>query len=298
MNTRIYHNATELKGFSIKNCPSMPPAGAVLMCEPKYYTVSEGRNPYMKASIGKVDTRKAQAQWEDLRDAFKELGCGVSFIEPVEGFEDMVFTAHTVFTGLSCQMDKICVLGQMRHPARRGEVAHFAKWFRRAGYRVIQLKDETLTFEGAGDCLWHPGKRLLWGGYGFRTDLEVYPEIAQAFEAPVIQLKLVNERFYHLSTCFCPLTHEAVLVYPSAFAPESLELILKLFPIVLAAEELEAAAKLPCSAAIVDSTVLLQKGAATARRQIKAIGLKTRETETSEFIKSGGSSHSLKMHLY
>ena len=68
MNVRLYKSASELKGFSVKNCPSMPLPGAVLMCEPKYYDVSEGRNPFMSASIGKVDSKKAMAQ------AMKERG--------------------------------------------------------------------------------------------------------------------------------------------------------------------------------------------------------------------------------
>jgi N-dimethylarginine dimethylaminohydrolase len=276
----------------------MPAPGSVLMCEPRYYTVTEGRNPYMAASIGKVDRQKALTQWHGVKTAFEELGMPVKTIEPVEGFEDMVFAANQTFTGLNRQMEKICVLGQMRHPARRGEVAHFEKWFRDAGYKIVKLKDETLTFEGTGDCVWHPGKRLLWGGYGFRTDPEIYNEVADAFEAPVVTLKLVHERFYHLDTCFCPLTQDAVLIYPSAFAPESLELILKLFPIVLAADEKEASSKLVCNASIVDSTAIVQAGAQAAIRQIKAIGLKVRETETGEFLKSGASSFCLKMHLF
>jgi N-dimethylarginine dimethylaminohydrolase len=298
MKIRIYQNATELKGFSVKNCPSMPAPGSVLMCEPRYYTVTEGRNPYMTASIGKVDSEKAMTQWQGVKTAFEELGMPVSTIDPVEGLEDMVFAANQTFTGLTRKMEKVCVLSHMRHPARRGEVVHFEKWFRDAGYKIINLKDKALTFEGMGDCVWHPGKRLLWGGFGFRSDPEIYQELAEAFEAPVVLLKLVHEKFYHLDTCFCPLTPEAVLIYPPAFSPESLELILKLFPIVLAADEKEASSKLACNASIVESTAIIQKGAETAIRQINAIGLKVREEDTSEFLKSGASSFCLKMHLY
>lgn len=147
--------------------------------------------------------------------------------------------------------------------------------------------------------MWHPGKRLLWGGYGFRTDPEAYADVARAFEAPVMALKLVNEKFYHLDTCFCPLTTEAALIYPPAFSPESLELILKVFPIVLAAEEKEAAEKLPCNAAVLDSKIaLIQKESVSAIRHLKALGLDVRELDTSQFIQSGGSVFCLKMFLY
>jgi N-dimethylarginine dimethylaminohydrolase len=298
VNTRIYSSATELKGFSFKNCPAMPLPSGALMCPPTFYDVTEARNPFMAASLGKVDKPAAQQQWEGLKAAFESLSRPVRVIEPVSGQEDMVFSANQTLTGLTRHMEKVCVLSQMRHPARRGEVSHFERWFKSEGYRIVRLKDPAATFEGMGDCLWHPGKRLLWGGHGFRTDPEVYDEIAVAFEAPVLTLKLVNERFYHLSTCFCPLTQEAVLVYPSAFSPDSLELILRLFPIVLAAEEREATERLACCAGLLDSTVLMQKGAATAARHIRAIGLTVLEVETSEFIKSGSSVANLRMHLY
>lgn len=298
MNIRIYQSASDLKGFSIKNSPSMPLPTGALMCEPRYYNITEAHNPFMRGSIGTVDTSKAMAQWQDVKKTIEGLGCPVKTIEPVEGLEDMVFAANQTFTGLTRKMEKVCLLGQMRHPSRRLEVPHFEKWFEKEGYRIARLKDSSLTFEGMGDCLWHPGKRLLWGGFGFRTDPEVYEEVAQIFEVPVVALKLVNERFYHLDTCFSPLNQEAVLIYPAAFAPESLELILKLFPIVLAADEQEAMKKLVCNTTIIDATSILQAGASTAAHQIQAIGLDVHEVDTSEFIKSGASSFCLKMNLY
>lgn len=298
MNKRIYSEATELKGFSIKNCPSMPPPAGALMCPPDHYNISEVRNPYMASGLGQVDLTAARSQWDGVRAALEKLGRAVRTIDPVEGLEDMVFAASQTLTGLTTRMEKVCMLAQMRHPARRGEVEHFERWFRSEGYKIVRLKDSAMTFEGMGDCVWHPGKRLLWGGHGFRTDPEVYERVAESFETPVVRLKLVNERFYHLSTCFCPLTQDAVLIFPTAFAPASLELILKMFPIVLVAEEREAMESLPCNAAVIDSTVLIQKDATAAIRHIQAIGLRVAEVETSEFIKSGSSVHNLRMHVY
>jgi N-dimethylarginine dimethylaminohydrolase len=299
MNTRIYSQVGDLKGFSAKNCPSMPGFNSVLMCPPDYYDVSEARNPIMAENIGRVDRNLARAQWESVKAAFEKLGKKVRTMEPVSGFEDMVFSATQTLVGLTSRMEKVCLLGHMRHPSRRGEVAHFEKWFVSEQYRIARLKDPAMTFEGMGDCLWHPGKRLLWGGHGFRTDAEVYEHVAEAFEAPVILLKLVNERFYHLHTCFCPLTQEAVLIYPPAFSPESLEMILRMFPVVLAAGEREAVTKLPCNAAVVDSgTAIIQKGAVNAIRHLKALGLNALEVDTSEFLKSGASVCCLRMPLF
>ena len=298
MKPRLYSSAGELKGFSVKNCASMPSPTGILMCPPDHFDVSEARNPYMGEKKGTVDRVRALAQWTSVREAFEALGRPVETLEPVAGFEDMVFAANQTLTGLTPRMERVCFLSRMRHPSRQGEVPYFESWFKNKGYRIARVKDTAFSFEGMGDAAWHPGKRLLWGGHGFRTDPEVYEEIAKTFEIPVVMLKLVNERFYHLDTCFCPLTPEAVLIYPPAFDPDSLELILRLFPIVLAADEREASSKMPCNATVIDSTAVMQKGAETAIRHMKAMGVSTIEVETDEFLKSGGSVFCLQMHLY
>lgn len=299
MSRNLYRSVNDLKGFSLKNCPSMPDPAGVLMCPPDHYDVVEVKNPFMAGQVGHVDRDGARRQWDGVRLAFEAAGKPVSLIDPVPGLEDMTFCANQTMVGLTPRMEKVCLLGQMRHSSRRKEVPHFEAWFKQRGYTIARLKDSTVLFEGAGDALWHPGKRLLWGGYGFRSQPEAYEDVARAFDSPVILLKLVNERFYHLDTCFCPLTPEAVLIYPSAFDAASLELILKMFPIVLTAGESEAVSQMACNAAVVDShTAIVQRGAAAVSRHMGGMGLKVAEVETGEFMKSGGSVYCLKMFIY
>ncbi|OGR86656.1 MAG: hypothetical protein A3J74_10205 [Elusimicrobia bacterium RIFCSPHIGHO2_02_FULL_57_9] len=299
MSRLIYKTVGDLKGFSLKNCPAMPDPAGVLMCPPDYYDVKEVHNPFMVGQTGTVNRPLARRQWDEMRAAFEAAGKPVSLIQPVAGLEDMVFCSNQTLVGLAPGMEKVCLLSQMRHSSRRREVPAFEAWFKENGYRITRLKDSSVSFEGAGDALWHPRKRLIWGGHGFRSQPEAYEEVARAFEAPVILLKLVNERFFHLDTCFCPLTPEAVLIYPSAFDGESLELILKIFPVVLTASELEAIRSMACNAAVIDSnTAILQKGAAGVTSHMQAMGLKVVEVDSSEYIKSGGSVYCVKMFLY
>ncbi|MBI3549541.1 MAG: hypothetical protein HY078_10925 [Elusimicrobia bacterium] len=299
MNKQVYTHVNDLKGFSAKNCPSLPAPGNLLMCPPDFFDVVDVKNPFMVGKQGTVDKALARRQWDSVKDAFVAAGKSVKTISPVEGLEDMVFCANQALVGLTTRMERVCVPAHMRHSSRRREVPYYEKWFESEGYRVARLSDPSATFEGAGDCRWHPGKRLLWGGYGFRTDPEVYSEIAEIFETPILRLKLANERFYHLDTCFCPLNQEAVLIYPPAFDASSLELILKMFPVVLAAEEGEAVRGLACNAAVVDSKLaIMQKGSSVSVRHMKAVGLDVAEVDTSEFIKSGGSVFCMSSAVY
>ena len=300
MSARIYRSIHDLQGFSLKNCPPMPQPSGVLMCAPDFYQVLAVKNPYMSGHVGAVDLAKARRQWDDLKKSFDDAGCPVSLIEPTPGLEDMVFCANQSLVGTRPDGEKLAFLSAMRHLSRRREVDAFEHWYRARGYRVVKLKPGGhATFEGSGDAVWHPGKRLLWGGYGFRSDAEVFDQVARAFHTPVVLLKLVNERFFHLDTCFCPLTPEAVLIHPAAFDAASLELILKIFPIVVTATEYDTVAKMACNAAVVRSKIaIIQKGATTVANHMRALGLTICEVDTSQFIKSGGSAYCMKQFLF
>lgn len=299
MSSTVYRSVEELKGLSTKNCQAVPEPVRALMCPPDYYEVRDSRNPFAAGHAGRVNPQMARRQWQELRDALVAAGMEVALIPAVAGLADMVFCANQSFVGLTPKFERLCVLGSMRYPARRREVAACEAWFRQAGYRVTALKDKNATFEGAGDAIWHPGRRLIWGGFGFRSDSGVYDELARQFCAPVVVLKLVNERFPHLDTCFCPLTQESVLIYPAAFDAESLALIFRLFPVIITASESEAVRQMVCNAVVVGGkTVLLQRNAPNAARHLTALGQEVVEVDASEFIKGGGGARALQMFVF
>ncbi len=70
----------------------------VLLCPPNYFDVVDQKNPYMSRKFA-VDRVKARSQWESLCSILQQHGCEIETIEPVEGFEDMVFAANQVFVG-------------------------------------------------------------------------------------------------------------------------------------------------------------------------------------------------------
>ncbi len=300
MSARLYRSIHDLKGFSLKNCPPMPEPSGVLMCAPDHYKALAAKSAYLPGHAGLVNPEKARRQWEELKSAFDAAGCPASLIDPTPGLEEMVFCANSSLAGTRPDGEKVALLSAMRHASRRREIDGFGAWYKKHDYRVVKLTPGGhATFEGSGDAVWHPGKRLLWGGFGFLSDLEIFDQVARAFHSPVILLKLVNERFHHLHTCFCPLTSEAVLIHPAAFDAASLELILKIFPIVVTATEADAVVKMACNATVVRSkTAILQQGATAVSNHMRALGLHVREVDTSEFIKSGGSVYGMKQYLF
>jgi N-dimethylarginine dimethylaminohydrolase len=299
MPAQVISKVEELERLNPAQLPARPEPERVLMCEVDYFDVVDVKNPYMEGNIGAVDKARAREQWERLRRAFEEAGHEVVTIASVKGLEDMVFAANQVLPGMSRDGTPYVLLSRMCHASRQREVPYYRAWFERRGYKVYELADESDRFEGQGDAIWHPGKQLLWGGYGQRTSINAYRHISEVIDAPVIALELIDPCFYHLDTCFCVLREDAVMVFPGAFTREGREIIARIFPRVLEVSRREATDYFACNAHALDGkTVIMQRGAREAVSRLGALGFRVVEVDTGEFLKSGGSVFCLKMMIY
>src|SRR5207247_2264064 len=122
---------------------------------------------------------------------------------------DMVFTANAGLT-----VGREFIPSNFRHKERAGEQPFFAKWMEQQGYKVDWLP-ENLYFEGEGDALF--GGDALFCGYKFRSDIQSHHAIAEMLECLAISVELVDPRFYHLDTCFCPLPDVGAFWFQMAF---------------------------------------------------------------------------------
>jgi N-dimethylarginine dimethylaminohydrolase len=199
------------------------------MCPPTFFDVREPKNPYMGVAI---DRERAQQQWEQLRQVLSDSGLKVELIDPIKDLDDMVFAANQVFVGEHPRAGRFIVPSRMRYSSRQKEVPFYVEWFRRRGYRVIQLDLTDDYLEGHGDLLWHPDRSRIWAGYGFRSTrggVEKFTSAMAELGFPVTSLELVDKYCYHLDTCLCPLNDEAAVIYPGAFSPAALAAIRKGF---------------------------------------------------------------------
>jgi N-dimethylarginine dimethylaminohydrolase len=295
----IIRSVKELGRFDMRRLAARREPQRILMCTPDYYDVVDVKNVHMEGNIGAVDKAKARAEWLELRRAFEATGHPVVTIEAVEGLEDMVFAANQVLPGVDAHGHAYVLLSRMAHPSRQKEVPYFRQWFASHGYRILRLPNNAGFFEGQGDAIWHPGKQLLWGGYGQRTSLRAYEQISYKLGVPVIALELPHASFYHLDTCFGVLREGAALYYPGAFTEAGRRLIEHFFPQAIEVSLKEAHDYFACNAVALDGkTIILQRGANKTVARLRAEGFKVVEVETNEFRKSGGSVFCLKMMIY
>lgn len=297
--SRIITKADEID-FSIGDLPAMPQPHRVLMVKPTYFDVEYVINPHMEGFIGGVDKMQAQNEWEHLADAFKELGYELVVMDGVRDLPDMVFSANQSLPIIDKDGKLKAVMGIMHSEERKGEVPHIENTLQGLGYETLHLEKESVSeFEGMGDAIWHFRRKLLWGGYGFRTSPEAHRQISELFDLPVIALELTDDYFYHLDTCFCSLNETSVLIYPQAFTDEGLDIIHKLYPTVIEATTYEAKKQFAVNAACPDGrNVFIQQGCTDVNRKLRNNGFKVHEFSTYEFIKSGGSVFCMKLMLW
>jgi N-dimethylarginine dimethylaminohydrolase len=300
-------NASEAN-FSIKEIDLRQEPRKVLMCTPEYFDIIDIKNPHMEGNEGKLKKDLSVKQWNDIKEIYKSLassGTLENFLEikGEPGCEDMVFAANQSFPWITKEGEKIVIMSKMRHPSRQKEVGFFENFYRNAGYKIIHLK-KTELFEGMGDAIPHYGRKLIYGGYGHRTDKYAYNELVEILKVPVVLLELTDKKFYHLDTCFLPLDEETVMLYSHAFKKSDLDGIHKLFKTVIDIPQSEACHNFALNAHIINDQksqkkiAIIQKGSIYTNKVLAEHGFEIKEAETSEYIKSGGSVFCMKMMIY
>lgn len=261
------------------------------MCPPEYYKIQYTINPWMKNQVGQVHPQWARQQWNDFFSTLREHA-EIMLIEPRPHVPDMVFTANA---GLLWRNKFIP--SRFRHQERRAEEPCFKKWFQAQNCEIVEWK-EPCYFEGAGDALFQPGRDLIWAGHGFRTDARALDLLEKELRVRVIGLRLIDPRFYHLDTCFCPLADDQVMYYPPAFDAASRQRIEEnVRPenrIIVSTDD---ALQFACNAVLVDKTILMNHAGAHLKKRLENAGYSVHIKPVTEFLKAGGANKCLTMQL-
>lgn len=261
-------------------------AKRVLMCPPKYFGLEYSINPWMDLS-NQVNREQARRQWDELVSVYRQLGFGIELMEPVEHLPDMVFTANggLVINGR-------VMLARFKYPERQGESIYFKRWFNHHGFQRIYVPRH--DFEGEGDCLFNG--EVVFAGSGFRSSVYSHPEVERVFGKKVVRLRLADDRFYHLDTCFAPLDKKTIMFFPEAFDAPSRELIKENCERFIEADE-DSAESFGLNAVSNGKQVVLSSAAKPLMRQLKDFGFEPIPVDLSEFKKSGGGAKCLTLEL-
>ncbi|HTX51493.1 MAG TPA: arginine deiminase-related protein [Caulobacteraceae bacterium] len=273
----------------------------ILMTSPDWFDVSYVINPWMRPSAWRENPERLQrashAAHNALKTALRDAGAAVRLIQGAPGLPDMVFPANAAVV-----LDRRALLGRFRPPERRGEEPRFAAAFeallREAVVDQVSRLPAGCFQEGAGDCIWDAGRGHFWAGWGQRSAREAVPAIAEFFGRDVVALELASPRFYHLDTCFCPLSGGEVLYYPPAFTPDALREIHRRVPApqrIAAADE--DAARLCVNAVCLDRTLAMAAPSPALRAELQSRGYRVAGLDLSPFVLAGGAAFCMTLRL-
>ncbi|WFE95478.1 amidinotransferase [Micromonospora sp. WMMD987] len=251
------------------------------MCSPEHFAVEYAINPWMDVSTA-VDAALAVKQWDRLRDTLVGLGHEVHLLTPAAGLPDMVFAANGAFV-----VDGTVYGAQFKHEQRSAEAAAHRAFYREHGWHFIAPGE---TNEGEGDFAYLPEAHggLILAGYGFRTELPAHAEAQEALGRPVVSLRLVDPRFYHLDVALASIDDGNVAYFPGAFSAASQRVLTQLFPDAVLADDEDALA-FGLNLVSDGANVVLNSDATRLAGKLKAAGYTPVPVELAELKKGGGS---------
>ncbi|MDA8232581.1 MAG: arginine deiminase-related protein [Magnetospirillum sp.] len=275
--------------------------GVIVMASPEWYEVSYTINPWMRPDEWGRDRdgarQRAQAQWDALADRLRRAGMTVEVVPAAPGLPDLVFPANSAVV-----LDRRALLARFRRPERRGEEACFLRFFedlrRRGLIDHVQRMPDGIFQEGAGDCLWDSSRGLFWGAHGPRSAPESLDHIAGFFDAPVVGLELITDRFYHLDTCFSVLSGGEIVYFPPALSRESREAVAERVPpeqrIVATEDEAHA---FSLNAICLGHDLIMTPPPPRLRAMLEERGYRCIGIDLSSFVLSGGASFCMTLRL-
>jgi len=280
----------------------MPPRKpAILVVDPSYFSVSYVINPWMNPAAWKQNPaahlRHARSSFAALCDMLGAAGATVHKVAGVAGLPDMVFPANAAVV-----LDGRAIVARFACHERQGEeeayTAALQPFLASGLLSEVSIFPEGCFQEGAGDAIWDHTRQLFWAGYGQRSIRRAIDELEKFFARTVVPLHLATPEFYHLDTCFCPLSGGEVLYYPPAFAAESLARIESL---VAPEQRLIAtpddAAHFCVNAVCIDRTIVMAKATDHVRELLESRGYTIRDVDLAPFILSGGGAYCMTLRL-
>ena len=271
-----------------------------LMTDPAHYQVAYAINPWMKPGVWGADPAAhlgaATNSWRALRGALEAAGGKVIAIPGADGQPDMVFPANA-----GVVLDGKALLARFRCAERQGEEPPLAAAFeglRGKGVLTEVAAIEGCFHEGAGDAIWDASRGHFWVGSGPRSSPEAADQIAAFFGRPVVRVPLATERYYHLDTCFCPLSGGEVLYYPPALTGAALS---ALYDNSRPDQRIEAddedAEAFCVNAVCLGRTIIMAQPAPRLRARLTERGYRVIGVDLSEFILSGGGAFCMTLRL-
>lgn len=260
----------------------------ILLCPPDHYDIKYEINPWMDMSV-KVNKDNAREEHNTLKAVYTSLNVPFNELTPDAELPDQVFA-----TDVGHAEGKNFIKANFKYKERRREADIAEEYFKNLGYTIHVLPEKN-WFEG-GDFL-KIGDKYFYG-WGKRSSLETIPHIEKVLKTKIIPIELPDPYFYHLDTCFSPLSEDIALVHAGAFTPEGLRTIQKHFKTIVSTAG-EDNAQIACNFVPIGKNIIISEGVSHFLKNVlRHLGFIIHPVPMTEYIKGGGSIHCLSLEIW
>jgi N-dimethylarginine dimethylaminohydrolase len=251
----------------------------VIVCEPTYMEIQEVINEVQEQyKNDNIDKELATKQHRKFTEKLEQHGVEVIRLQAQEKYPEQVFTRDIGFT-----IGNTILISKMESEIRQGEQAILQQWLNSTNtpYQKIQSN----KVEG-GDVL--VDGRTIFIGVSKRTSMESILELETLFPGYEINPVPINEKYLHLDCVFNILSPEVGLIFPSALAHETIDMLSIKYELI----EVEEDEQFTMGANVLsigNKKVISLPQNKKVNEKIRAHGFEVIEVEFDEIIKSGGS---------
>jgi ornithine--oxo-acid transaminase len=121
--------------------------------------------------------------------------------------------------------------------------------------------------------------------------------LKDTFHVYTTPLHLLDPRWYHLDTCFCPLDTGEAIWYPGAFDCKSQMLISSFYKHRLITVSEKDALKFACNSISVGNRIIMPEISDDLKLELAAKGYIVTNVDMSQFLRSGGACKCLTLEL-
>lgn len=236
-----------------------------------------------------VDTDRAIEQYNTLTYAYRQLGIEYDELTPHADLPDQIYT-----TDLGHAENNIFIKASFKYPERQKEADIAEEYFRGKDFDIKTFGPD-IFFEG-GDLL--KSGNTYFFGHGKRSSKNALPILEEMLDADVIGISLPDERFYHLDTCFTPLSEQIALVNKEALTPEDLEILEKHFDRLIPTSNQDNQL-LVCNMLVNEQDLVMGEGVSNELKdELISLGFRIITVPMSEYLKGGGSIHCVSLEIW
>jgi N-dimethylarginine dimethylaminohydrolase len=195
---------------------------AFLMNCPFSYNTTVPNNAWMRDLADPdraVDRGRALSQFFQLYNFLAAES--VVYLLPEFGqgkLQDLVFTANLGIVLEHLPEPDVAVVSNYTSEPRRGETEVGRAFFQAMGYRTVVAPHK---FEGEAE-LKHLHDNVYVGGYGIRSEREVYDWMEDEFDMIIVKVAEADEYLYHLDCSIFPVASDRTLVCTELFEKREL----------------------------------------------------------------------------